>query len=334
MATKMNAEIAKRVKALGIKAADEESARKQLLAILTKNEIEGMEEEDTMTLIEVAESFVENKEQVEEEPENNVVVESEEELDELAQEAEAEDASDEKDEPEDNAEEGGDEFDSMDRAALKRYIKAHELEISVKKSTPDDEIRAAIRAAIEEPAQEEEKPVEKPAKKEKKAKAEKKGKAEKKEVGKRSAKLDPQHNEEDRKYFDALHELFPEDKYAYDWLSNAGVTVKHRGKNSLKAVFKIKSCSLAEDGTIKCNLYFTSLKKNFEVLENMELDVKKNWSGAPFLKGITMDDAIEFLKELKEECVKDVEKSDKRLGENRAKMEEGLKKSDKKKSKK
>lgn len=329
MATKMNAEIAKRVKVLGIKASDEESARKQLLAILTKNEIEGMEEEDTMTLIEVAESFVENKEQVEEEPENNVGVESEEELDELSQEAEAEGASDdEEDEPEDNAEEGGDEFDSMDRAELKRYIKAHELEISVKKSTPDDEIRAAIRAAIEEPAQEEEKPAEKPSKKEKKAKADKK------EGGKRSAKLDPQHNEEDRKYFDALHELFPEDKYAYDWLSNAGVTVKHRGKNSLKAVFKIKSCSLAEDGTIKCNLYFTSLKKNFEVLENMELDVKKNWSGSPFLKGITMDDAIEFLKELKEECVKDVEKSDKRLGENRAKMEEGLKKSDKKKTKK
>lgn len=329
MATKMNAEIAKRVKSLGIKAADEESARKQLLAILTKNEIEGMEEEDTMTLIEVAESFVENKEQVEEEPENNVGGESEEELDKLAQEAEAEGASDDKEnEPEDNAEEGGDEFDSMDRAELKRYIKAHELEISVKKSTPDDEIRAAIRAAIEEPAQEEEKPAEKPSKKEKKAKADKK------EGGKRSAKLDPQHNEEDRKYFDALHELFPEDKYAYDWLSNAGVTVKHRGKNSLKAVFKIKSCSLAADGTIKCNLYFTSLKKNFEVFENMELDVKKNWSGAPFLKGITMDDAIEFLKELKEECVKDVEKSDKRLGENRAKMEEGLKNSDKKKSKK
>ena len=325
MATKMNAEIAKRVKALGIKAADEESARKQLLAILTKNEIEGMEEEDTMTLIEVAESFVENKEQVEEEPENNVVGESEEELDELAQEAEAEGASDdEEDEPEDNTEESGDEFDSMDRAELKRYIKAHELEISVKKSTPDDEIRVAMRAAIAEPVQEEEKP----------AKKEKKAKSEKKEGGKRSAKLDPQHNEEDRKYFDALHELFPEDKYAYDWLSNAGVTVKHRGKNSMKAVFKIKSCSLAADGTIKCNLYFTSLKKNFEVLENMELDVKKNWSGAPFLKGITMDDAIEFLKELKEECVKDVEKSDKRLGENRAKMEEGLKKSDKKKSKK
>lgn len=329
METKMNAEIAKRVKSLGIKAADEESARKQLLAILTKNEIEGMEEEDTMTLIEVAESFVENKEQTEEEPDNNVGGESEEELDELAQEAEAEGASDdEEDEPEDDAEEGGDEFDSMDRAELKRYIKTHELEISVKKSTSDDEIRASIRAAIAEPAQEEEEPAEKPAKKEKKAKAEKK------EGGKRSAKLDPLHNEEDRKYFAALHELFPEDKYAYDWLYNAGVTVKHRGKNSLKAVFKIKSCSLAADGTIKCNLYFTSLKKNFEVLENMELDVKKNWSGAPFLKGITMDDAIEFLKELKEECVKDVEKSDKRLGENRAKMEEGLKKSDKKKSKK
>ena len=332
MATKMNAEIAKRVKALGIKAADEESARKQLLAILTKNEIEGMEEEDTMTLIEVAESFVENKEEVtEEESENNAVGnETEEELDNLAKEAEAEDASEdeEEDEPEEEETEEGDEFDAMDRTELKRYIKTHELDIIVKKSTSDDEICNAIRAAVSKLEQEEEKLAEKPAKKEKKAKAEKK------EDGKRSAKLDPQNNKEDRKYFVALHELYPEDKYAYDWLSNAGVTVKYRGKNSLKAVFKIKSCSLSADGSIKCNLYFTSLKKNFEVLENMELDVEKNWSGAPFLKGITMDEALKLLKELKEECVKDVEKFDKRLGENRAKMEEGLEKFDKKKSKK
>ena len=56
---KMNAEIAKRVKALGINAKTEDDAREKLLGILNENGIEGMEEEDTDTLIEIAESFVE-----------------------------------------------------------------------------------------------------------------------------------------------------------------------------------------------------------------------------------------------------------------------------------
>ena len=60
MATKMNAETAKRVKALGINAKSEEAAREELLKILVDNGIEGMEEEDTATLIEIAESFVED----------------------------------------------------------------------------------------------------------------------------------------------------------------------------------------------------------------------------------------------------------------------------------
>ena len=60
MATKMNAETAKRVKALGINAKDEETAREKLLGILNDNGIEGMEDEDTATLIEIAESFVED----------------------------------------------------------------------------------------------------------------------------------------------------------------------------------------------------------------------------------------------------------------------------------
>ena len=54
MATKMNAETAKRVKALNINAKNEEEARESLLAILNENGIEGMEEEDTDTLIEIA----------------------------------------------------------------------------------------------------------------------------------------------------------------------------------------------------------------------------------------------------------------------------------------
>ena len=129
----MNAEIAKRVKSLGIKAADEDAAREELLNILKKNEIEGMEEEDTMTLIEIAESFVETEQATAEEHATSG-------------ESEQDDADDEDEEPEQETD--GDEFDAMSRDELKRYIKVNELEISVKKSMSDDAIRDAIRAIL------------------------------------------------------------------------------------------------------------------------------------------------------------------------------------------
>ena len=71
--------------------------------------------------------------------------------------AEPED-DEEEDEPEDNTEEdsdeeddeeeeSGDEFDKLDRSALKKYIVDNDLEISVKKSMSDDDLRNAIRSA-------------------------------------------------------------------------------------------------------------------------------------------------------------------------------------------
>lgn len=64
-------------------------------------------------------------------------------------------------EEEDDAEEqknDGDEFDDMDRSELKKYISKNGLEISVKKSMSDDDLRDAIRAAskAESEAEEEE----------------------------------------------------------------------------------------------------------------------------------------------------------------------------------
>ena len=63
-----------------------------------------------------------------------------------------EDEDDEEDddtpEDEDDAEDAeGDEFDDMDRSELKKYISKNGLEISVKKSMSDDDLREAIRAA-------------------------------------------------------------------------------------------------------------------------------------------------------------------------------------------
>ncbi len=69
-----------------------------------------------------------------------------------APEEDDEDADEEEgdDEEEDDAEEqenNGDEFDDMDRSELKKYISKNGLDVSVKKSMSDDDLREAIRAA-------------------------------------------------------------------------------------------------------------------------------------------------------------------------------------------
>ena len=65
----------------------------------------------------------------------------------------SEDEDSEEEETDDSEEEeeeatNGDEFDDMDRKELKRYIKENELEITVKKSMSDDDIRDLIREAV------------------------------------------------------------------------------------------------------------------------------------------------------------------------------------------
>lgn len=71
---------------------------------------------------------------------------------------EEEDEDGDEEEEEESEEGDGDEFDDMERSELKKYIKDNELDITVKKSMTDDDLRAAIRAAsatAEEPEEEE-----------------------------------------------------------------------------------------------------------------------------------------------------------------------------------
>ena len=337
MATKMNAETAKRVKALGINAKDEETAREKLLGILNDNGIEGMEDEDTATLIEIAESFVEDGASAAEVPDETESEDAEAEA--LADEADAEDEAESEDEK-DSETEDEDKLASMDRTALKAYIKENGLEVKVKKSWSDDDIRDAIRTAeADEEAEEESHVEEAPAPKaapkkaaEKKATTKKASKDEgEKKIGKRGLKLDPKNNEGDRVEFEALKELFPEGEYAYAWVASAGVTIKHIGKNSQRAILLIENCSKQADGGVKCNLYLPTFTKQTNVLDEAGVEYEKCWSGAPFIKGTTMAESIEIIKSLMTYITATVQKIDKRLGENRAKMEESLnKKADKK----
>lgn len=345
MATKMNAATAKRVKALKINAKNEEEAREKLLEILVENGIEGMEEEETDTLLDIAESFVEDdnsgddEEQTEEE-ENDELAEEVEEEEEEKPKKPAKKASKKVEEPEEEEDDEEDEFAEMDRTALKAYIKDNELDITVKKSMTDDDIRELIRAEVGEEEEEDEKPAPKskastktaekaaPKKEDKKAPAKSEKKAEKKETkpaaGKRGTKLDPKNNEDDRKAFAPLKKLFPESEYAYAWVASAGVTIKHKGKNSQRSMVLIENCSKQADGSIKCNLYLLTFTKQTEVLDKAGIDYEPCWSGAPLIKGITLDEAIEIITDLMEHITATVQKIDKKLGENRKKMEENL----------
>ena len=319
----LSKEQVKRLNALNISTKSDDAARKGIIELLAKNDVDGMDDEDMDTLLDLAESLIPDGAAAA--PADATDDADDAEAKELAQEAEAEESADDAEEAEAEEESEGDEFDGMDRNGLKKYIKENGLEVKVFKSDSDDDIRAKIRAAVAAPAAEEEKPAA-PAKKEKKAPAKKAAeKAEKKPTAKRGVKLDPQNNEDDMKTLkDALTKLFPEDEFRYDAVKSAGVTIKHKGQNSNRALVLIENCSLQADGSIKCNLYFLTLAKNLEVLDNADIAYEKCWSGAPFIKGTTLAEAVETIDAVKEHLTAQVKKIDKRLGENRAKMEEGL----------
>ena len=364
----MDDKTAKAVKALGINAKNEEDAREQILEILKKNEIEGMEDEELSTLIDIAEALVGDSKEDSEEDENDKLakeVEDEEDADE-------DENDDDESEEEENVEEGGDELDDMDRSELKTYIKEHELNVKVTKKMEDDDIREAIREAIhaaeaengnDEDEQDDEpelEPEEKPAKAEKAEKkaakkaekkeeepaeksnknadkkaekAEKKAdKKEKKEGGRKKTKIDPKNNNEDRKVFDVFKELFPEDNFNYNWVEG-GVTIKHRGENSERGIVCMKPFYRKEDGLVG-NMYIAALTKNTDVLDKNDIDYGFHWNDAPEMKNITIDEAYEILEKVQDVILEKVQKIDKKLGDNKAKMEKNLEKGAKKSDKK
>ena len=112
---------------------DEDEKPKKKTVKKTSKKVE--EEEDADDEDEKKPAKKSAKKKVEEEPEDS----------------EEEDSEEEETDDEDDSEEeetDGDEFDDMDRKELKHYIKENELEITVKKSMSDDDIRDLIREAV------------------------------------------------------------------------------------------------------------------------------------------------------------------------------------------
>ena len=281
MAKKLSAAMAKRLKSMGVNVKTEEDARKKLLAVLEKEGIEGMDDEDLDTLIDMAGSFLEGSDTEEEEVDEEETDDSEE-------------------------EEDDDEKDANDLA---------------------DE--------VEEETEEEKKPAKKAAKKETKKPAAKKKEEKKpaaKKPTKRGVKLDPKNNEEDQDAFKPLRKLFAEKEYVFTWLSNNGVTIKYIGKNGKRGICTIENCTKKTDGTIICNLYLLTMTKETDKLDDMGIAYDLCWTKAPFMKGITLEEAIEILEKVFDIVTSFVTTVDKRLGANRKKMEENLEKGSKKTS--
>lgn len=70
--------------------------------------------------------------------------------DEPEEDEEDEDEDEDDDSEDDSDSDEGDEFDEMERDELKKYIKKNGLDITVKKSMSDDDLRDAIRAAVKD----------------------------------------------------------------------------------------------------------------------------------------------------------------------------------------
>lgn len=294
MAKKLSADLAANLNKLGIKAKTEEEAHEKLIAILEKNGIEGMEDESLTALIDMADAFLNDSEDEEEEVEET-------------EDDEVDDTEEEEDDETDSEEVEADDDEAMDELA--------------------NEVEADDAEAEEaEEAKKEEKKEEKKSKKSEKKTTEKK----QRKSSKNGVKLNPKTNVEDREALATLREIFPEEDYEFNWIEG-GVTIKHIGKNSKRAVLSVYDLARKDDGTVIFTLLFNTMTKEVEKLEELGLEYSvSNWTKQPFIKNVTPEYAKEVIGMLLETILGFIGKLDKRLGENRKKMEENLKKNEKK----
>ena len=316
MAKKLSAAMAKRLKSMGVNVKTEEDARKKLLAVLEKESIEGMDDEDLDTLIDMAGSFLEGSDTEEEEVDEEETDDSEEE----------EEDDDEKD--------ANDLADEVEEEEAEEETEEEAEEETDDEAEEETEEEAEEETEEEDDSEEEKKPAKKAAKKETKKPAAKKKekKPAAKKPTKRGVKLDPKNNEKDQDAFKPLRKLFAEKEYVFTWLSNNGVTIKYIGKNGKRGICTIENCTKKTDGTIICNLYLLTMTKETDKLDDMGIAYDLCWTKAPFMKGITLEEAIEILEKVFDIVTSFVTTVDKRLGANRKKMEENLEKGSKKTS--
>ena len=297
MAKKINEELAKTLKNLGITAKTEEEARKKLIAALEKEGIEGMEDESLSVLMDMADGFLGSEEEDEIEETEDEVEDSDEEMDELADEVENEETEAEA-EVEDEAE-TEDEVETEEKVETESKKKPSAAKTKKKNETKSKESKESKESP-------------KP-----------------KKSGSRGVKLDPKNNPEDRKELLEIKDMFGEN-YTLDYVNTNGATVKYAGKNGKRGAVKVENLTKHNNGTVTANLYLLTMNKQTDVLDELNIDYELCWTKCPMIKSVTIEEIKEIIKSVLDVISEAVTKIDKRLGNNRKKMEENLKKTEKK----
>ena len=276
-----------------------EEARKEMIAYLNKQEIDDVDEETYEELYDMVEAIYDDTDAA---------------LDAAAEEVEDE----EEDEVDDSEEEDDDEDDDEDEV--------DDSEEEDDSDEVDDEVDD-----LEDTAEKEEKANDKVQKKTEttaKKATEKKEKA--KGTKKPSKRLNPLENKEDAARYDELKKVLGAD-FEYNFIANGGVSIKYLGKNSKKVFLSFDSPKVDKDGEVVGRVYLSSVKDE-EVLQELfgeDIETKKSWSGNILIIGMSISDLASSLKTNKkafDDVIHNLTKKDEKLGKNRAKMEEDLKK--------
>lgn len=328
MATKLSPANAARIAKLGIKAKNEEEAREQMLEILEKNEITGFDNEEIEDLIAIVESCEPEVEEAPKKKTTKKVVEEDDDDDSDDDSDDEEEAPAPKKKPAKKVvEEEDDEEEEVPapKKKAKKVVVEEEEEDDDEEEIPAPKKKPSKKVVEEEDEDEEEE--EAPKKKAtKKAEPATKKKAEKK-PSTRGVKLNPKEDDDDKKVFTkAFKALFPTSDFIYAWVSTAGVTIKLKGDNSNKALVLLENATKREDGKVYMNVFFLALSKQKELLEEAGIDFEMSWNHVPFLKAVELEEVVELISQFEDEMKSVVKKTDKKLGENRKKMEENLKK--------
>lgn len=203
----------------------------------------------------------------------------------------------------------------------------------------EDETEEEDEDLEDEEKEEEEEDNEPKTKVKSKTKAKTESKTETKEKTKSSPKrknrkLDPKNNPEDAKKFDKListiKDQFSDHNFEFNFIANGGLTVKFLGENSKRAFFSFDSPK-NKDGVISARVYFPTIKDEQKIrdLFDNQYEVKPDWSDNILVRDIGLTELVEFFEEKSDELqtlLKNFGAKDSKLGKNRDKMEEELKK--------
>lgn len=319
MATKLKPNEVTQLKAVGIKGATTvEDARKSLISYLAENEVDNVDDETLADLINMAEAFYDA----------DAPSTTEEDNDDLAEEVAEDEEGEEEEVPADDDEEEEEE----------PVVKTKTTSKTVAKVTPKTAVKStpAVKVVAKTPA---------PAKK-----------AVVRDEN--NVVFDARNNEEHLEFLDIFKEIFTDDEYEIKILKQ-GFTVRLLGSNATPTIMNFDELRIIDNTYLKGNAYFNRLKNveeldgflTEELLEEEEhKDGKKveytaNYSRGmfrgethPSIKGITQDQLFDILGVTKNKkgdweateegylavAMDRASGTDKKMGENRQKMEEKL----------